>query len=295
MRRTLTIHVHSNPADSSQPSAAIAPVPSPQKRSTVVFIFRGPNGIRAGWRFSLFVCFITGAGAVAQTILKHIPYVVRHFPPGPPNGPVALTPGHEIFGESLLVFSLLVAVIIMSWIEKRSFVDYGLPLKQFLGKRFWEGVLYGFAMLSLLLLAIAALHGFTLGPVGVSRDDALKYGVLYAIAFLLAGIFEEFSFRGYMQATLTSGIGFWPAAILLSLLFGAGHLSNTGEAIFGRRWRGRLASSRRSRWPAPATCGLPSACTQDGIGPRRTSMVLRTAGVLRWVVFLARHFTGQTG
>jgi len=231
--------MHSNPADSSLPSAKTAPAPPPpQKPSTVAFIFRGPNGIRAGWRFSLFLIFITGTGAVVQKILKHIPYIVRHFPPAPATGPTVLKPGHEIFGEGMLVFSLLVAVIIMSWIEKRSFADYGLPLKQFLGKRFWEGILYGFAMLSLLLLAIAALHGFTLGSVDVSRDDALKYGVLYAIAFLLAGIFDEFSFRGYMQATLTSGIGFWPAAILLSLLFGAGHLSNTGEAIFGAAMAG---------------------------------------------------------
>jgi uncharacterized protein len=214
-----------------------APAP-PQKTSTVAFIFCGPNGIRAGWRFSLFLILITGAGAVVQKMLKHIPYIVRHFPPGPATGPTVLTPGHEIFGEGILVFSLLVAVIIMSWIEKRSFVDYGLPLKQFLGKRFWEGVLYGFTMLSLLLLAIAAFHGFTFGSVDVSRDYALKYGVLYAIAFLLAGIFEEFSFRGYMQATLTSGIGFWPAAILLSLLFGAGHLGNSGEAIFGAAMAG---------------------------------------------------------
>jgi membrane protease YdiL (CAAX protease family) len=132
----------------------------------------------------------------------------------------------------------LVAVIIMSWIEKRSFADFGLPLKQFLGKRFWQGAFYGFAMLSLLLLAIAALRGFSLGPVDLGRNDAVKYGALYAIAFLLAGIFEEFCFRGYMQATLASGIGFWPAAILLSLLFGAGHLSNTGEAMFGAAMAG---------------------------------------------------------
>jgi hypothetical protein len=36
-----------------------------------------------------------------------------------------------------------------------------------------------------------------------------------------------------MQATLASGIGFWPAAIVLSILFGAGHLRNEGEMIYG--------------------------------------------------------------
>ena len=46
-------------------------------------------------------------------------------------------------------------------------------------------------------------------------------------------MFEEFTFRGYLQSTLASGIGFWPAAILLAALFGAAHLGNPGEAQIG--------------------------------------------------------------
>ena len=57
---------------------------------------------------------------------------------------------------------------------------------------------------------------------------------LYFIGFIIVGFFEEFSFfRGYLQSTLGSGIGFWPAAILLSILFGAVHLGNPGEAKIG--------------------------------------------------------------
>ena len=51
--------------------------------------------------------------------------------------------------------------------------------------------------------------------------------------FTCVGLFEEFAFRGYLQFTLGDGIGFWPAAILLSLLFGAAHLSNPGEGKIG--------------------------------------------------------------
>jgi hypothetical protein len=50
---------------------------------------------------------------------------------------------------------------------------------------------------------------------------------------VLVGIFEEFLFRGYAQSTLASGIGFWPAAILLSGAFGALHLPNPGEGWVG--------------------------------------------------------------
>ena len=53
------------------------------------------------------------------------------------------------------------------------------------------------------------------------------------LSFCLVGIFEEFFFRGYLQFTLSSGMGFWPAALLLSLAFGAVHLRNPGEGPVG--------------------------------------------------------------
>jgi hypothetical protein len=80
---------------------------------------------------------------------------------------------------------------------------------------------------------IAALHGFSIGGAALSGAEAVKYGALYGIGFILVVFFGEFSFRGYMQATLGSGIGFWPAAIVLSLVFGAIHLANSGEAVLG--------------------------------------------------------------
>src|SRR6202041_3589273 len=140
--------------------------------------------------------------------------------------------------EGISLLALVISTALMALIEKRTYADYYLPLNQFLGKRFWQGGPYGFAMLSLALGLIAALHGFSLGSVALSGGDALKYGGLYGIAFLMVGLFEEFSFRGYMQATLGSGIGFWPAAIILSIFFGAIHLSNRGEAWFGAAMAG---------------------------------------------------------
>jgi membrane protease YdiL (CAAX protease family) len=47
--------------------------------------------------------------------------------------------------------------------------------------------------------------------------------------FVAVGLAEEFLFRGYPQFTLAGGIGFWPAASVISALFAAGHLGNTGE------------------------------------------------------------------
>jgi membrane protease YdiL (CAAX protease family) len=53
------------------------------------------------------------------------------------------------------------------------------------------------------------------------------------VAFLLVGFFEEFALRGYPQFTLTTGLGFWPAAVITSILFASGHLHNEGENLVG--------------------------------------------------------------
>jgi len=47
--------------------------------------------------------------------------------------------------------------------------------------------------------------------------------VLWLLASLAIGFAEEYFFRGYPQFILTQGMGFWPAAFLISFLFGALH------------------------------------------------------------------------
>jgi membrane protease YdiL (CAAX protease family) len=67
----------------------------------------------------------------------------------------------------------------------------------------------------------------------VSGGVAARYGLEWAIAFFFVGVFEDFTFRGYLQSALGDGIGFWPAAIILAICFGGIHYQNTGEAVFG--------------------------------------------------------------
>ena len=53
--------------------------------------------------------------------------------------------------------------------------------------------------------------------------------VLWLVVMLLVALNEEYMFRGYPLQALTRGMGFWPAAVLLSLLFGAAHLTKPHE------------------------------------------------------------------
>lgn len=215
---------------SSLPATAGEFQPPATQRSGIGNIFMGPTGIRAGWRLLLFIFLMFVCLKAAGFTLKHVPGVAEWYKAQDPN---VFTPAIAIFSESILLFGLLVSTAVMTLIEKRTYADYYLPPNQFLGKRFWQGAPYGFAMLSLLLVLIAAFHGFSLGNVALTGADALKYGALYGIAFLMVGLFEEFMFRGYMQSTLGPAIGFWPAAAVLSIFFGAIHISNPAEDWYG--------------------------------------------------------------
>lgn len=193
-------------------------------------VFLGPQGIRAGWRIliatSLFLAIVTGL----QAGLRSIP-PLRAWVHAQPKGVDA--PGLLFFGEGMVALATLLAALMMAAIEKRSLAEYGLPGREAFGKRFWQGMPYGFVMMSVVLGLIAALHGISIEGLALGRAGAVRNGLLYLLGFFLVAFFEEFSFRGYLQATLASGIGFWWAAIALSILFGALHLGNPGEAKFG--------------------------------------------------------------
>jgi len=197
----------------------------------VQWIFLGPSGIRAGWRMLIAVVLFTILQVAVAFLVTRIPAVrARAHVGGVKN---VITPGTLLLGEGMTAVIAVLTGLIMTTIEKRSFADYGLPWNVAFGKRFWEGLPYGFAMLTLLMGLIAGLHGFSLGGLALAGGEAVRYGLLYLAGFVFVAIFEEFSFRGYLQATLASGIGFWPAAVFLAIGFGALHLGNPGEAKFG--------------------------------------------------------------
>jgi CAAX protease family protein len=187
-------------------------------------VFLNAEGLRAGWRLLLFVALTSAMlfllGRLSRLLGLRI--AVGIF------GPLS-----TIEGESLLFFSLLAAAAVMARLERRSLAHYALPLKGAFGRRFWQGAVWGLAALSLLIIVIWLGHGYAFGPVVLVGRDLFRYAGLWALAFLAVGFFEEFSMRGYALFTMTTGIGFWLSAILLSTLFGAIHLGNARESWVG--------------------------------------------------------------
>ncbi len=144
-----------------------------------------------------------------------------------------LTPTFEIPFEFVQLGAAVLAALIMCRIEKGNFASYGLPLSGAFGKNFWNGIIWGLAFVTIELCAMKALGGFSFGGLAVTGVAIAKYAALWAVGFVLVGLAEEFVFRGYAQYTLSQGIKFWPAAIVLSGIFGGLHLFNRGEGWVG--------------------------------------------------------------
>jgi membrane protease YdiL (CAAX protease family) len=124
----------------------------------------------------------------------------------------------------------VIAALIMARIERRQWGAYGLPLRNAFSKLFWVGAIWGFLAITLLLELLHGLQVFDFGHIVLQGMSIVRFGMFWGLVFLLVGLFEEFLLRGYAQFTLGRGIGFWPAAVLLSCLFGSLHLGNAGEA-----------------------------------------------------------------
>ena len=210
------------------PQPTSNPAPAPTDKLNLIFF--GPNRLRAGWRFLIFLAIIfvvsSATGLIARAF--HLGGVL--FTSGA-NG--QLTPIGLSTAEAIFLAYALIATFVMMRIEHRKFSDYGLPLNLALRKNFWKGTLWGFLAISGTLLAIFLLHGFRITALNIHGTTILTSTIAWSITFLIVGLSEEFTFRGYPQFTLTSGIGFWPSAFLLSGLFALAHMGNPGETVYG--------------------------------------------------------------
>jgi uncharacterized protein len=215
-----------------EPSTVSAPAPAPPPPNTV---FHGPNGIRAGWRVLIFLALVAGI-----TLIFLLPFALIRFLRGG-VGPQAsvgvgvsgLTPLGLSISEGSLFIIPSIAALIMARIERRKYGRYGLPARFAFRQDFWIGLLVGFLSISSCLLGIFAFHGFHLTGLAIHGSTIVSATAAWGATFVIVGLAEEFCFRGYLQYTLTTGMGFWPTAILLSCLFGLAHSSNPGETRFG--------------------------------------------------------------
>ncbi len=177
-------------------------------------IFFHSDGLRAGWRLLIFVAIFVGLRFVTNWIVPRI----FHFEQRP-----FLDPASTIFDELQTLIQALLATWVMARIEHRRFFSYGIPVRNAFGYDFWVGLGWGLASTSLLVGLIATFGGYHILGLAIHGSALWYLTGLWIVANLLIGFSEEILFRGYFLTTFADGIGFWAAAIVLSIGFGALH------------------------------------------------------------------------
>ena len=196
-------------------------IPAKQRRDAA-WIFVGPHGIRALWSLLIYIVLVVAVGLALTKLLY------------PLMGKVdVMRPYGMIFAETLTFLAVFIPAVIMSRIERRPVGAYGLPLRGAFGWYFWSGAFWGLVLLCAVMACMRLVNAYSFGSIALTPIEILKYAVLWAVGFLMVGFFEEYCFRGYVLYTLSRGLGFWPAAILTSVLFAWVHRGNPGETWMG--------------------------------------------------------------
>ena len=215
--------VSAAPSPSAAPSGSPAAFELMQPSPTEEWpqrIFLGRDGLRPIWRLVLYLLIYRGLRFCLHVLLA---YGLGEMP----------RLWLDTAAELGLAIIALAPALLMARIENRPFASYGLPLNHAFGRLFWMGAVWGIASLTLLLLALRGAHAFYFGTIVLHGPRLLKFALFWAVFFLIVGFYEEFFTRGYTQLTLTEAVGFWPAALLLSLGFGLLHTENPGESWVG--------------------------------------------------------------
>jgi membrane protease YdiL (CAAX protease family) len=143
--------------------------------------------------------------------------------------------------SALTCLVLWLALIRLKWLEPMPFaVSRSVVI--------WSLICGGVSV----VVTFGVLAGLRLAPI-----HAAQVNPWVATANLFSNFYEEFVFRGFLLAALTAVFGFWPAAILSSVAFGATHAQYPLElraviSVVGLLWCWlvRRTSSLWSAWIA---------------------------------------------
>jgi membrane protease YdiL (CAAX protease family) len=180
-------------------------------------ILKGPQGLRAGWRLLIYGAVVFALGFATSKLSDSMLHGRQ---------PELGRPGVAAVTMGILAIVLLLSGWAMTKIEGRSFAEYGLPRRGALGLRFWQGWAIGLISITVLLLVLRLAGFYSFGPLQLHGAEIWKNGFLWLAAMILAALAEEFFYRGYLQFTLTTGIAFWPAALITSFFMAYNHHNN---------------------------------------------------------------------
>jgi len=185
------------------------------KRLTNFFI--GPDHqLRPMWRVVIF--YLAGIFVVSPALGWLLLLIVHWL-----HLRRALNAGNIALGE---IDNFLIAFIctgVFALYERRRIDSYGLAINRAFSRPMWEGAASGILMAAVVAIGMLALGGMQVSGLAIHGADLAMSALAWLKANICIGIAEEFWFRSYVQVTLSKSIGFWPASVVIALIFAAAH------------------------------------------------------------------------
>jgi membrane protease YdiL (CAAX protease family) len=172
--------------------------------------------LRSGWRVLIFFLVVLALVVALGTVSPR----VRNFDL------------HLLPSELMQALAAAGATLVMTRLDRRPFTSYGLAANHG-ARNLATGAAAGFAGLSLLIGLLTLSGVCRISGAALSGTAAVTWAFYWIVVFALVGWSEEMLSRGYPMFALAEGIGFRPAAVIVALLFGLGHLGNGGEQYIG--------------------------------------------------------------
>jgi membrane protease YdiL (CAAX protease family) len=170
-----------------------------RERHDFTWALVGNHGLRAGWAALIFIGLYYTLSLVLGTIAVTV---------DPALADAGFSPSVLFITESIPLAAILGAGLFIARIERRPIADFNLSDTRGI-RHCLTGALAGFVALSA-LVGMLALGGWVqFGRRGLAGTQAIKFALFWAAAYLVVGLFEEGSFRCYLQATLARGINYW--------------------------------------------------------------------------------------
>jgi hypothetical protein len=182
-----------------------------------IFLSPEERRLRAGWR------------VLVQYILLSL---IAFFIGIPFSIILILIPDFDFFLLNFIVSVIVVPLsvfIARRFIDRRSFVSLGFRWDVDALKDLWAGFFIAGGMMALVyLIELAAGWLQYKGPgwEKVIYSDYLFMILMWSVAFLAVGFYEELMSRGYYLQNLEEGAGTPIAVLVSSILFAVGHLLN---------------------------------------------------------------------
>ncbi len=180
-------------------------------------ILIGPDGtLRLFWRAVLF--FVIGTWAVFPLV----GFVFQRIGDALGVQP-GLTAGAVGLGEIQNFVVALLCTLPFALYERRRPDDYGLRIERALSWQTLEGTVAGFLIAGGVALGMILLGGMQVKGLALHGSALFVSAFAWLGAMLWAGLAEEYFYRSYVLQTLWKSVGFWPASLLIALVFAADH------------------------------------------------------------------------